>query len=84
MKNYFDEMIDARAYGSYLTGICTAFIKYSDISESDKRILAKNLLWCHKQAKTEVSDLVMEAVRTVLTEKEIEDELSKGLAFKEE
>lgn len=81
MKNYFDEMMQAQQFGSYLTGVCTAFIKYSDISESDKKMLAKNLLWCHKQAKTEASPLVMEAVKTVLSEKEIEGELNKNLAF---
>lgn len=66
MKTHFE---------SLLTGTVTAFIKYADMSETNKKILAQHLLWCHVQSKTEPCSWVMEAVRTVLT-KEIEKELA--------
>jgi hypothetical protein len=84
MKNYFDEYMNASQYGSLLTGTCTAFIKWGDMSNNEKRVLAKNLLWCHKSSNTEPSEYVLEAVRLVLTEEEIKKELEKSLAFEKE
>jgi len=75
MSNYFDDYMKASQYGNLLTGVCMGFIKWGDISQTDKRALAKNLLWCHRQSKTEVPVSVLEAVGRVLTEQEIENEL---------
>lgn len=83
MDNYLDNYMTASQYGALLTGVCNGMLKYSDMSDEDKRILATNMLWCCRMCKMEPSESVIVAVSTILTAKEIKEELTKGLALEE-
>ena len=61
-----EEYAKKSAFGAYLLGTVTGFLKYSDMTEKDKKHLAKQLLWCYERSGEVMSEEVKKDIEKYL------------------
>ena len=62
----YEEYSKKNAFGAYLTGTVIGFLKWSDMSEKDKKHLAKSLMWCYERSGEEMSEIIQEDLKKYL------------------
>ena len=60
----FEEYQKASSLGALMTGTVIGYIKYSNLPASEKKLLAKQLLWCYEKSGAQITES---------TKKELED-----------
>jgi len=60
----FEEYQKASSLGALVTGTITGYLKYSNLPASEKKSLAKQLLWCYERSGAQIAES---------TKKELED-----------
>jgi hypothetical protein len=60
----FEEYQKASSLGALTTGTVIGYIKYSNLPDSEKKSLAKQLLWCYEESGAQITES---------TKKELED-----------
>lgn len=63
-----EEYSKQRELASYLVGSITGTLKWNDtISERDKKLLAKQLLWCYETAGVEIPNSIQKEIQEILS-----------------
>lgn len=63
-----EEYSKQREFASYLVGSITGTLKWNDsINEKDKKLLAKQLLWCYETAKVEIPNSIQKEIQEILS-----------------
>ena len=63
----YEEYSKQRELSSYMTGTITGFIKWNDnLRDGEKKMLAKQLLWCYETAKIPVPPSVQKDIDEIL------------------
>lgn len=50
-----------------LTGTISGYVKYSDMSIKEKKLLAKQLKWCYEQAQIEMSATLLKEIDEIIS-----------------
>ena len=53
--------------GGYMTGTILGFLKWSDMSDSEKKSLAKQLLWCYETSGAPLTDSIKKEIEEILS-----------------
>lgn len=62
-----EELIKQSRLGGYMTGTIMGFIKYSELSEREKKSLAKQLIWCYETSGTVMPESVSKEIQEILS-----------------
>lgn len=62
----YEEYSKQNMLGSYMTGTITGFLKWSNMTEQDKKTLAKQLQWCYEKAGVEMPESVKKDIKDIL------------------
>tara|TARA_R110000868_G_scaffold354399_1_gene615687 strand:+ start:519 stop:719 length:201 start_codon:yes stop_codon:yes gene_type:complete len=62
----FEEYQKASSLGSLMTGTVMGYIKYSGLPDSEKKLLAKQLLWCYETSGQEISETTKKEIEEIL------------------
>ena len=62
----YEEYSKVNNLSGYLTGTITGFLKWSDMTDKDKKQLAKQLLWCHEQSGAIMIESARKDIETIL------------------
>lgn len=62
----YEEYSKQSTLSSYMAGTVLGFLKWSDMTEHDKKTLAKQIQWCYEKSGAEMSDAVKEDLKMLL------------------
>ena len=62
----YEEYAKVNALSSLMSGTMLGFIKWSDMSEQDKKVLAKQLQWCYEHSGATMPESVKEDLKKIL------------------
>ena len=66
--DYVEKYFTLSSLSSYMTGTITGLLKWNDnISLQDKKLLAKQLLWCYETSGAPMSDSVKQEIQEILS-----------------
>lgn len=62
----FEEYQKASSLGALMTGTVMGYIKYSGLPDSEKKTLAKQLLWCYETSGQEMPETLQKEITEIL------------------
>lgn len=62
-----EEYFQQQTLAALMTGSITGLIKYSDLTNKEKKNLAKQLVWCYETAKVEMSVELTKEIQELLS-----------------
>ena len=65
----YEEYTKQSMLSAYMTGTISGFLKWSDMTEKDKKHLAKQLLWCYEKSGAPIPDSVKNDIEAILGKK---------------
>lgn len=65
--NTFEEQLKVVSLSGYMAGTLLGYVKYFNVSDSDKRHLAVQLLWCYEKSGVPVPESIMEDIQKLLS-----------------
>lgn len=63
----YEEYSKVNNLSAFMTGTITGFLKYSDMTDKEKKQLARQLLWCYEQSGATMLDSTKKDIETILS-----------------
>lgn len=63
----YEEYSKQSTLSSYMSGTVLGFLKWSNMTDKDKKQLAKQIQWCYEKSGAEMSDSVKKDIQEILS-----------------